>query len=276
MEVLTAPGDPRPRRRVPLPFVLRFRPVQQAITRLVDAVVAPLGLEVIRRSALGATQARHLQRLLPALSINLVLDVGANVGGFATEIRGRGYGGRIVSFEPTPIPYAKLEVAARADRDWMVRKQAVGENDGQVTVNVARTSEMSSVRTPSADGFRIYGDATDVIDRESVWMTTLDSALVSVTRGIDRPRILLKSDTQGHDLDVLAGATKTLDQVVAIHIELTFVPAYTDAPSHLDVLHRLDELGFVPLRMFAADHARPLNPSYMDGVFIRPSGQLPL
>ena len=42
------------------------------------------------------------------LDINLVLDVGANDGGYGREIRDRGYKGLIISFEPNPRAFKRL------------------------------------------------------------------------------------------------------------------------------------------------------------------------
>jgi hypothetical protein len=57
----------------------------------------------------------HVVRLLARENINLVLDVGANIGQFAYDLRRSGYCGRIVSFEPLSAAHEKLSAWAAAD-----------------------------------------------------------------------------------------------------------------------------------------------------------------
>lgn len=61
---------------------------------------------------------QHLRKLLTLLKVNCVLDVGANQGQFATELRRIGYHGRLVSFEPVSSVYAILQKAFSGDTQW--------------------------------------------------------------------------------------------------------------------------------------------------------------
>ena len=54
----------------------------------------------LRRGSTAKRNARQLLRGFDAFGIDLVFDVGANTGQFASEIRDSGFNGRIVSFEP--------------------------------------------------------------------------------------------------------------------------------------------------------------------------------
>jgi hypothetical protein len=59
-----------------------------------------------------------LGEIIERLGIDLVLDVGANVGQFAADIRRSGYGGQLLSFEPVPEAYAALVRSMASDRNW--------------------------------------------------------------------------------------------------------------------------------------------------------------
>src|SRR5687767_12447049 len=68
--------------------------------------------------------------LMRRLGIDLVLDVGANTGQFAGELREQGFQGRIISFEPIPAVYRDLERNAAADPLWTAKNFALGNEDG--------------------------------------------------------------------------------------------------------------------------------------------------
>src|ERR1700682_6223763 len=69
-----------------------------------------------------------VKAMLRSLGVDLVLDVGANVGQFALDILSMGYHGRIVSFEPVSAAYASLTRNAAAYRNWELHPRcAIGD-----------------------------------------------------------------------------------------------------------------------------------------------------
>src|SRR5580692_7057782 len=83
-----------------------------------------------------------LQRLRPAA----VLDVGANIGQYGRMLRGIGYAGPIISFEPLGSAHKKLSAAAGAERSWIVApRAALGSAKGSIEINVSGNSVSSSV-----------------------------------------------------------------------------------------------------------------------------------
>src|SRR5688572_31117423 len=78
----------------------------------------------------------HLPRLWNALGINVLLDVGAHFGEYASEARELGYRGRIVSFEPVKDSFAKLSQAMRHDPSWVGMNTALGATRGELPINV--------------------------------------------------------------------------------------------------------------------------------------------
>ena len=60
--------------------------------------------------------------------IDLVLDVGANTGGFAKDLRSFGYKNHIVSFEPVKQTHGKLEENSKFDKKWLVHKRCAIES----------------------------------------------------------------------------------------------------------------------------------------------------
>ena len=100
------------------------------------------GVEVIARQPRNFPRLRR-PLLLREEGITLVLDVGANSGQWAMELRRGGYQGRIVSFEPGSDAFAALERAAEGDRLWECRQLALGSHSGTATLNLAANSVSS-------------------------------------------------------------------------------------------------------------------------------------
>ncbi len=64
-------------------------------------IAAYFGYEFTRLSKnIFTNQNTHIAELIKRNDINLVLDVGANIGQFGQDLRNAGYEGEIISFEP--------------------------------------------------------------------------------------------------------------------------------------------------------------------------------
>ena len=75
------------------------------------------------------------------------------------------------------------------------------------------------------------------------------------------PIDFLKLDVQGAELDVLRGATQTLENVLVIESEVEFVPLYKDQPLFGEMQVFLRERGFLfhKLLDIAGRSFRPFN-----------------
>jgi FkbM family methyltransferase len=85
-----------------------------------------------------------LRRILDQQHINVVIDVGANEGQFATKLRRLGFDGRITSFEPDSRPYARLVARHGRDPAWRGYPIALGDADTDAEFNLAVDSVLSS------------------------------------------------------------------------------------------------------------------------------------
>lgn len=204
------------------------------------------GYHLIRIKNDNLTLEGHLRNLFAELGVNCVVDVGANQGQYGEMLRRIGYQGRIVSFEPVSTTFAQLQRCARQYPDWQVQQCGLGSQSGELTINVVQGSELSSFRTPSAF-FHQRFEAIGTLERtERVAVRRLDEVFAEVIAGLRAPRVFLKMDTQGYDLEVLAGARQSLAQVVGLQSELSVVPLYEGMPDCVASLAALRELGFQP------------------------------
>jgi hypothetical protein len=80
---------------------------------------------------------------------------------------------------------------------------------------------------------------------------------------------LLKADVQGAELQVLTGATRTMQETEIIILEVSLMAAMIGGPELLDIVSRMKDLGFVAYDLFGL-HYRPLDNALcqVDMVFV--------
>lgn len=205
------------------------------------------GFEVLRVAAGRRAEsllALHLDKLFRHLGIEVVLDVGARVGDYGTWLRRNGYRGRIVSFEPVSTNLVALGERAAEDPQWDVVAAALGSVDGEADINVSQQTFFSSFLTPNDYAFETFehGPRTDRVERVTV--RRLDSVLPEVLGERPRPDVYLKMDTQGWDLEVLAGATGVQGSIAALQSEVSVRPIYDGMADLQESLRSLAALGF--------------------------------
>ena len=200
-----------------------------------------LGYDITKISV-TSNSSLQLVKGFESFSIDLVLDVGANVGQFAKEIRNYGYTDEIVSFEPLSSAYAKISNACKGDPKWRVHKRcAIGDIDGETSINISSNSVSSSVlpmtelHTNASVGSSYIGSETVDISR----LDTVGQEYISKSKNT-----FLKIDTQGFDWQVIEGAQGVLSQIKGIHCEMSILPLYEGQHLWLDVIKNLEDMGY--------------------------------
>ena len=199
----------------------------------------------------------HVAGLLHRLDVNVVLDVGANRGQFAKRLRRDGYTGRIVSFEPIPHIADQLEKAAAEDPDWQVVRCALGDRDQQVEMNVGVGEGRYSSLLPASRFGRTWSSRIDAHDPVSVSVRRLDGLFEESVAGVADPRVYLKLDTQGYDLQAFAGAGELVTRFVGMQSEMSLVPLYDGMPHLTEQLTTYEAAGFQVTGMFPVIIDRP-------------------
>lgn len=198
------------------------------------------GVDMVRYNAANFADAMR-SRLVTEEAITLVLDVGANGGQYAQELRRAGYAGRIVSFEPVRAAFDVLARSSSDDPLWSCRRLALGEADGQANINVSANLWSSSL-LPMTQRHLCAAPDSRYVSAEPVTIRRLDSVSGELIH--DDDRVLLKLDTQGYELPVLRGAGDVLTLVAAIEAEISLTPLYESQALLPDVLSELSSLGF--------------------------------
>ncbi len=184
----------------------------------------------------------HLAKMLAWHNVNVVFDVGANVGQFGKELRLAGYAGRIVSFEPLSNAHARLLKTAKADCNWIVAPPvAIGNSDALVDIHIAGDSVSSSV-LGMLDAHLAAAPDSAYVGTERVLMRRFDKIAGEYLREGDVP--FLKVDVQGSESQVLEGARELLPRLIGLHVELALVPCYSGQQSFGQVMGALGTAGF--------------------------------
>jgi FkbM family methyltransferase len=171
--------------------------------------------------------------------IDLVLDVGANEGQFAIELREAGYSGDIMSFEPIASAYEKLAANAARDSKWQACKVALGDRRSIATIEVTALSVFSSMQ-PQAERLRDWHPGTKIVGSERVEIVPLDS----IVHPAPGRRIFLKVDTQGSEEQVLTGAQNVLGHAWGVQLELPVVHFYENVWSLTTAITFMERAGF--------------------------------
>jgi FkbM family methyltransferase len=172
-------------------------------------------------------------------NIDVVVDIGANVGQYAARLRSDGYTGWIVSAEPVGAVYEILAARAAGDRRWKTVNFAFGEKEEVAEINVSEASVFSSLRRqrPAAAAFNAESRVTH---RERVQVARLDDFFSELPRG----RAFLKIDTQGYEQQVLMGASRCLSQFLGVQTELPIIHLYEGTWQFHEAVAYMSEHGF--------------------------------
>lgn len=214
------------------------RPALMAIARQakegIQRLLRRCGYELVRYPL-----AEYIQRA----NVSLVIDVGAHTGEYGQSLRAGGFRGRIVSFEPQAGPYQALARRCERDPAWSCFPLALGEHEDMLSLHVAPASATSSLLAVASTEHMSANYLRQ--DRsETVRVVPLDSMRAEFA--VDRGSRMLKIDTQGYEMHVLAGARRTLSDCALVQIELSLTPLYEGAPAMDDVIALLRGHGFEP------------------------------
>lgn len=207
-------------------------------------------------------------QLLRHDGVTRVLDVGANDGGYATDLRRFGYTERIVSFEPLIEPFRVLRRRASDDPDWVTLPYAIGAESCEVTINVAANDGASSSVLPMLAAHEDAAPSARFVGTQTVTQRPLDALWPEVTQPDDI--VFLKVDVQGYERQVLEGVTEHLHQLAGLELELSMVPLYDGGWRYDEALAWASRQGFTIMRLIPGfTDQRTGQMLQADGVFFR-------
>ncbi len=199
------------------------------------------------RHALDKALSHHLAteqvcHVLKLYGVNVVIDVGANEGQYASALRRCGYRGVIHSFEPGLAAYEVLTRASASDPLWHTHRLALGREESTMSLN-AVPGTLSSFLPATEFGAERY-NRLKAPQAEQVAVRRLDRLLPKLLADVADPRPYLKLDTQGYDLEVFAGLGDTAESFVAMQSEVALLRIYAGMPRMSEALNVYEAAGF--------------------------------
>lgn len=208
-----------------------------------------------------------LRRVIAMLDVDMIFDVGGNVGQYGLQLRKQiAYRGPLLSFEPIPRAAARLRLQAQGDAAWQVRECAIDDSRGRARFNVMIGDQFSSLLMPSKqfEG-RFHGQHTihNVIEVETITLADAVRDAPTFARG------LLKLDTQGNELRILRGGVGSLARFPAIQLEVGFQLLYEGESSYSQVVDALAGWGYRLCALFPNNEGHFPHLLEMDAIFLR-------
>ncbi|MGD0494077.1 MAG: FkbM family methyltransferase [Steroidobacteraceae bacterium] len=148
---------------------------------------------------------------------------------------------RVIGFEPQPAECDKLNALGRPGRRYLPYAIGNGERRKFYLTNTGMTSSLLRPNLGLASLFNNLSELMQVVAAPEIDTVRLDDIAEIREQGCD----LLKLDTQGSEAEILAHASKTLDNCLIVHSEVEFVPLYQDQPLFADVDRLLRGRGFM-------------------------------
>jgi FkbM family methyltransferase len=214
----------------------------------------------LRKKGYDIVRHKELPEWLALHGIDIVLDIGANDGRYAAEIREAGWAGKIVSFEPQPAVFERLTQRMVSDPGWSGQQIGLGGENTTLKLNAYEMDVLSS--------FLQKRDDDQEVRQIDVPVKRPEDILDDVLEGCKRP--FVKMDTQGFEMEILRGFGSRVKDIVGWQIELSVIPIYEGQPTMDEVISIMRTNGFSLWRILPGlRDPTTLQAFEFDGIFFR-------
>ena len=197
-------------------------------------------LEISKFPAEKSLRAR--MKIINQFKIDLIFDIGANVGQYAMLLRKLGYKNQIVSFEPMKKEFNILKNKSINDSFWEIKNCAIGDTDTEDLINISGNSVSSSLHKMKQNHIKVQ-KKSEYIGQEKINVKKIDSFIDDYSKIYDN--IFMKVDTQGNEYNVIKGSRDLINKITGIQMEMSIIPLYENEKNHIELIKFLDEKGFV-------------------------------
>lgn len=200
-----------------------------------------------------------------------ILDVGANIGQFARQMRQLFPAAQIHSFEPLPEAFAALDQwAATQNGKVSVYNLAIGNETSEIYMHLHKDhSPSSSILTTTELAHELY-PFTSAKSQICVQQTTLDAVLGNQCDDF-QPDLLIKLDVQGFEDRVIDGGSKVMAKASACILEVSLDTLYDGQAEFHKLVNQLHSLGLRYVGNLHQTYADDGHCIFLDAVFQRDS-----
>jgi FkbM family methyltransferase len=170
-----------------------------------------------------------------------VLGVVGASGGYPSDWKPAHEYLQVIGFEPDKRSFATLADTASPNTRYL--NVALYKEKGSLNLYLTRTPNYSSILKPNRKVLdrNVEPGRWDVLEISQIETDTMDNQLHShQINYVD----FITLDTQGSELFVLEGATRSLSNTFGLSIEVSFVPRYQEQPLFSDVNDFVRKFGF--------------------------------
>lgn len=195
----------------------------------------------------------------------VLVDVGANNGGFLSSVLQLVSLREVFVFEPLPACQSSLQELLGKHSSAHLFQCAVGSAKGELELRCTGDSKMSSALEPALNIESLYESGCfKVVRKVSVPVVSLDDVL---PEGLSVD--LLKIDVQGFELEVLKGAARTLKRTRSVLLEVNYVEHYKGGASFENVYDVMCGHGFKIYGVSAPYGGGKGGPLWADAMFVK-------
>jgi methyltransferase, FkbM family len=217
----------------------------------------------------GRRRVRDIVDFIEDRKIDLVIDVGGNVGQFGDGLRSSGYRGKIISFEPVSAVYEQLVEKAKADGNWEAHNCGLGPEPGKAQIHVSELTVYSSILDMTSTA-NLLDSRTAIARTEEIEVRTLDQIAAELTGNI-----LLKIDAQGYERPIIEGGKQTVPRMLGIQLEIPVIRVYEGEWQFHEAMKYMADIGFVPAQILPVNYHSADKVSGVDfDCLFRPLGPL--
>lgn len=205
-------------------------------------------------------------KIIDTYKIDLLFDIGASTGQYATKMRELGYKNKIVSFEPLNDIYIILNKAASRDKNWVVNNYALGDKDQKSIINVAGNSVSSSLLNMLPKHVESDPESKFIAQQE-IEIKRMDTIFTSFYD--NESRVMVKIDAQGFEKNIIDGGKESLNRIIVLQIEMSIVPLYENEILYIDMINYMENNGFQLFSLESGHYNRNTGQLLqVDGIFV--------